>query len=108
MTKGDAPATPLDAERKRLPETGYTDEEISKDFVERLYGAQQAPAAGGAPVQGTMTGELGNASAVLSHAKGKGIIPVLKAELANLSNSAAPALLFGLWFAAVHVLAAPP
>lgn len=39
---------------------------------------------------------LGNAGAVLSHAKGKGIIPVLivpflKAELANLSNSAAAA-----------------
>jgi hypothetical protein len=91
MAKGYAPATPLDAERARLREDAYTDEEISKYFVERLHDARQAPAAGGAPVQGAMTGVLGNASAVLSHAEGKGIIPVLKADLANLSNSAAPA-----------------
>jgi hypothetical protein len=91
MAKGYAPATPLDAERARLREDGYTDEEISKYFVERLHDARQAPAAGGAPVQRAMTGVLGNASVVLSHTEGKGIIPVLKADLANLSNSAAPA-----------------
>ena len=71
MAEGDAPATPLDAERARLREAGYTEEEISKYFLERLRGAsQQSPAAGGAPVQVTMTGVLGNASAVLSHARG--------------------------------------
>ena len=69
MAKGDAPATPVDAERALLREAGYTDEEISKYFVERLHGAQQAPAAGGAPVQDAMTGALGNANAVLSHTK---------------------------------------
>jgi hypothetical protein len=91
MAKGDARATPVDAERALLREAGYTDEEISKYFVERLHGAQQAPAAGGAPVQDAMTGALGNANAVLSHTKGKGTMPALKANLANLSNSAAPA-----------------
>ena len=87
MAKGDAPATPVDAERTLLREAGYTDEEISKYFVERLHDARQAPAAGGAPVQDAMTGALGNANAVLSHTKGKGIIPVLKANLANLPTA---------------------
>ena len=30
MAKGDAPATPVEAERALLREAGYTDEEISK------------------------------------------------------------------------------
>ena len=53
MANGDAPATPLDAERARLREAGYTEKEISDYLLERLYRAsQQAPATGGAPAFG--------------------------------------------------------
>jgi hypothetical protein len=78
--------TSLDAERERLRKAGYTDAEISKYFIERLHaGSQQSPAA--APTQGTMTGVLGNASAVLSHAKGT--IPVIQSNIANVADPAA-------------------
>jgi len=82
-------ATPLDAERARLRADGHTEAEISQILVMRAVGAQAQQSAGAAPVQGNMQGVLGNAAAVLSHAKGA--IPVLQADLANLSSSTAPA-----------------
>jgi tetratricopeptide (TPR) repeat protein len=83
-------ATPLDEERARLREAGYTDEEISRYFVERLRGEGQAPATGGgAAPQGNMSGVLGNANAVLGHVRAT--IPVVTSATANLSNPAAPA-----------------
>jgi hypothetical protein len=81
-------ATPLDEERARLREAGYTDEEISRYFVERLRGEGQAPATGGgAAPQGNMSGVLGNANAVLGHVRAT--IPVVASATANLSNPAA-------------------
>lgn len=87
-TTGAAQPTPLDAERARLRKEGYTEAEVSQILIQRAVGgASQQPAGAWAP-QGTMTGVLGNASAVLSHARGT--IPAIKSDLANLSNAAAP------------------
>ncbi len=84
-----APPTPLDAERARLRAKGLTDEEISRVFINResFGGGSQQPT-GAPPIQGNMTGVLGNASAALSHARGA--IPAIKTDFANLSNRAAP------------------
>ena len=66
----------------------YTDAEISQILINQASGIGSQQPAGAAPVQGTMTGVLGNASAVLSHVRGT--IPAIKADFANLSNPAAP------------------
>ncbi len=82
----EANPTPLGAERERLRKAGYTDAEISQILIQRAVGGtSQQPAA---PAQGTMTGVLGNASAVLSHARGT--IPAIQSNIANVSNPAAP------------------
>jgi hypothetical protein len=82
-------ATPLDAERARLRAEGHSEGEISQILINRASGNGSQQPAGPAPVQGgNMSGVLGNASAVLSHMKGT--IPVLKADLTNLSSSTAP------------------
>ena len=87
--QGEGAPTPLDAERARLRAKGWSDDKIEKILFEReVAGSQQSPAAGAAPVQGNMTGVLGNASAALSHARGA--IPALKSEVANLSDPNAP------------------
>jgi hypothetical protein len=81
-------ATPLDAEREKLRAQGYTEAEISQILINQASGLGSQQPAGAAPVQGNMTGVLGNASAALSHARGA--IPLLKGEVANLSNPDAP------------------
>ena len=80
--------TKVDAQRARLRAEGYTEAEISQILINQASGIGSQQPAGAAPVQGNMTGVLGNASAALSHARGT--IPVLKGEVANLSNPTAP------------------
>ena len=40
MAEGDAPATPLDAERARLREAGYTEKEMSDYFLLNGFAAR--------------------------------------------------------------------
>jgi hypothetical protein len=83
-------ATPLDAERARLRALGLTEDEVSRLLNPKESGGNSQQAAGAAPVQGQpMSGVLGNASAVLSHATGK--LTGLKDHLATLFNPTAPA-----------------
>ncbi len=82
-------AAPLDAERARLRALGLTEAEVSQVLINQASGLGSPQPAGVVPVQGNMTGVLGNASAVLSHARGA--LPAIKAELGNLSDSTAPA-----------------
>jgi hypothetical protein len=80
--------TPLDAERERWRKDGYTDAEISQILINRASGSGSPQPWGAASAPGTMTGVLGNASAVLSHAKGT--IPVIQSNIANVADPAAP------------------
>jgi hypothetical protein len=79
--------TPLDAERARLRAEGHTDAEISQILINKASGIGTPPQAGANFASGPqmpMAGVLGNANAVLSHARGT--IPVVKENLANLSD----------------------
>ena len=76
--------TKVDAQRARLCAEGYTEAEISQILINQASGVGSQSPAGAAPVQGNMTGVLGNASAALSHAWGT--IRSLKDEVADLFN----------------------
>lgn len=83
--------TPLDAERERLRKKGWSEADIERILFQREVGrSQPPPAAAGAPVQGNMTGVLGNASAALSHAR-EAIFGIRK-DITNVFDSAAAPL----------------
>ena len=76
-------------ERARLRAKGWSEDKIEKILFEReVAGSQPSQAAGAGPGQGNMTGVLGNASAVLSHAKGA--IPAIQSNIAKVADPAAP------------------
>ena len=83
------PAAQLDGERGRLRAAGLTDDEISRIFVGREIGAQQAgaSAAAGSSAHAPMSGALSNLSAVLAHARG--IIPAVASQILTVRNGAA-------------------
>jgi uncharacterized protein (DUF697 family) len=76
-------ASPLDAERERLREAGYTDAEISQILIAR---AAQQPAGAG---QGVMSSALSSVVAVGSHARS--VIPSFRKDVATIFDGAATA-----------------
>jgi uncharacterized protein (DUF697 family) len=76
-------ASPLDAERARLREAGYTDAEVSQILIAR---ASQQPAAAG---QGVMSNVLSSIVAVGSHARS--VIPSFRKDVATIFDGAATA-----------------
>jgi len=77
-------ASPLDAERARLREAGYTDAEVSQILIAR---ASQQPA--GAAGQGVMSNVLSSILAVGSHARA--VIPSFRKDVATIFDGAATA-----------------
>jgi hypothetical protein len=79
-------ASPLDAERARLREAGYTDAEVSQILIARASAASQQPAAAG---QGVMSNVLSSILAVGSHARA--VIPSFRKDVATIFDGAATA-----------------
>jgi hypothetical protein len=87
------PEHPLNARRAQLRAQGYTDDEISRAFVEEIKQSSQpqprAAAAtgtttvtGGVPSQGAMSGVLNNLSVAMAMASG--FLPSVATDIANL------------------------
>ena len=97
MATEDSPQTPnpspLDAERARLRQAGYTDNEISQILISRASGSSpQAVGVGvGVGGQSVLGGVLANMGALLSHARNA--LPNLLADFKNTfdGQAAAPA-----------------
>jgi hypothetical protein len=79
-------ASPLDAERARLREAGYTDAEVSQILIARASAASQQPAAAG---QGVMSNALSSLVGVASHARA--VIPSFRKDVATMFDGAATA-----------------
>jgi len=77
-------AAPLDAERERLRQAGYTDAEVSQILIARA--AAQNPAGAG---QGVMSSVLSSLVAVAGHARA--VIPSFRKDVATMFDGAAAA-----------------
>jgi len=84
--------SPLDAERARLRESGYTDSEVSQIPISRATGSPQAQATGvgvGVGGQGVLAGVLANLGVLLAHARN--VLPALLLDFKKtFDGSAAP------------------
>ena len=84
----DKPApSPLDAERARLRQDGYSDVEISQILIARASGGSQQST--GAGSQGVFSNVLSSLIAVAAHARA--VMPSFKKDFETIFDGAAPA-----------------
>lgn len=94
--KDDKPAsTPLDAERAKLREAGYSDAEISQILIARAVGGQQH--AGSAAGQGVLSNVVSSIVAIGAHARA--LVPSFRSDFATIfAGGAAPGARVGSLF----------
>ena len=79
-------ANPLDAERLRLKNMGYTDAEVSQILIAKAVGGSRE--AGAAPSQGVMSNVISSIVAVAGHARA--LVPSYRQDFLTIFSTAAP------------------